>query len=112
MANEDLVCSEISVDGIKYQNGDIIVNDVLEGGENLTVGLIKTILVKSNTVSFVIKQFVAVKNSLGFFESKDVTAETLLVDQSNLADWKPLIMRGSETKFLFVLHHYISFDYS
>ena len=112
MGEDDLVCSEISVNGIKYQNGDLIVNEVLEGGEVLKVGLIKTILVRSNKVFLLNKQFVAARDSLGFFESKHVDSETLIVDQSNLADFKPLIMRGTATKFQFVLHHYISFDHS
>ena len=111
MDEEDLVCSEITVNGIKYQNGDLIVNEVIDGGDALKVGIVKTILVKSNQVFLVNKQYVAVRESLGYYESKYVDTEILVLAHSNLADIKPLIMRGTETKFQFVMHHYISFDY-
>ena len=105
MDEEDLVCSEITVNGIKYQNGDLIVNEVIDGGDALKVGIVKTILVKSNQVFLVNKQYVAVRESLGYYESKYVDTEILVLAHSNLADIKPLIMRGTETKLQFVMHH-------
>ena len=111
MDEEDLVCSEITVNGIKYQNGDLIVNEVIDGGDALKVGIVKTILVKSNQVFLVNKQYVAVRESLGYYESKYVDTEILVLAHSNLADIKPLIMRGTETRFQVVMHYYISFDY-
>ena len=88
------------------------MNEVLEGGEALKVGMIKTILVRGNKVCFVIKQYISVRDTLGYYESKNVDAEFLVKGSSTLADNKPLIMRGTVTKFQFVLHHHISFDHN
>ena len=112
MLEGDLVCSDIFVNSQNYQNGDLIVNEVLEGGEALKVGMIKTILVRGNKVCFVIKQYISVRDTLGYYESKNVDAEFLVKDSTTLADNKPLIMRGTVTKFQFVLHHHISFDHN
>ena len=108
MVEDDLVCNKIFVNGQHYHSGDLIVNDVLDGGETLKIGLIKTILVRGDEVCFVIKQYHAVKEPLGYYVSKHVDVEFLVKESSTLADNKPLIMRGTETKFQFVLHHYIT----
>ena len=76
------------------------------------MGLYHTILVRGKQVNFVITQYVAVKDNLGYFESKNVDVELLIKDSATLADSKPLIMRGTATKFQFVLHHHISFTHS
>ena len=112
MDEKDLVCSDILIQGIKYQNGDLVVHEVAEGGDVLKVGVIKSILVKNNEVFFVNHQYEAVKDEFGIFESRNRDSEFALQAHSMLADMKPLIMRGTAVKFQFVLHHYISFDYS
>ena len=111
MDDEDLVCGEILIQGVKYQNGDLVVHEVDESGDVLKVGVIKSILVKKNEVFLVNHQYEAVKNNLGIFESRNRDSEYALKAHSMLADIKPLIMRGTAVKFQFVLHHYISFDY-
>ena len=111
MNDEDLVCDDITINGMKYQKGELIVDEVLDGGDSLKVGLIKLILVRGDYVFFVVKEFVAVKDDLGFYESERVTSETSFIKSTSLADSKPLLKRGTPTKFQFVLHHFISFDY-
>jgi hypothetical protein len=112
MTRDDHICSDIQVDGIKYQTGALLVTEVLDGGDSLKVGLLKIVLIKDGKVFFVVKQFVAEKKHLGYYESKHVDTEFLFRNADTLADSKPLIMRGTETKFQFVLHHHISFDFS
>ena len=43
------ICSKITVNNQFYQNGDIIIVGI-EDCDNLSVGLIKTILIKNNKV--------------------------------------------------------------
>ena len=107
---DDIVCEEILVSGQKYKKGDLLVLEVFLGGDTLKVGVVQMILVKGEQVFYAVREYVARKSELGFFVSMHVSAETKFV--SKLADTKPLIMRGTMTKFQFVLHHYISFDYS
>ena len=111
MTRDDHICSEIQVDGIEYHTGALLVTEVLDGGDSLKVGLLKIVLLDGK-VFFVVKQFVAEKKYLGYYESKYVDTEFLFRNADTLADSKPLIMRGTETKFQFVLHHHISFDFS
>ena len=47
MSEDDLVCSEIFVNGMNYHNGDLIVNEVLEGG-GLRFGISRQYLIGSN----------------------------------------------------------------
>ena len=111
MDEKDAVCEEVIVNGFKYQKGDLVVIKVLDGGDKLKVGIIKTILLKGSDIYFVSSQYVAKKDVLGYFESSETDTEIIFSKSSSLADDKPLIMRGTLAKFLFVLHHHISFDY-
>ena len=77
MGDEDAVCEEIFVNRYKYQKGDIFVNEVLDGGEALKVGVIKMILLRGSEVFFVNTQYVAKKDIIGFYESSHVETEYL-----------------------------------
>ena len=112
MGDDDLLCNEIIVNDQKYETGDLTVMEILNGGNALKVGLLKLILVREAKVFFINKQYFAVKNYLGYYETNYVETEAVLKNSSTLADFKPLIMRGTPSKFLFVLHHHVSFDYS
>ena len=111
MDEKDAVCEEVIVNGFKYHKGDLVVIKVLDGGDKLKVGIIKTILLKGSDIYFVNSQYVAKKDFLGYFESSEIDTEIVFSKSSSLADDKPLIMRGTLAKFVFVLHHHISFDY-
>ena len=95
--------------GHNFKKGDVVVLEVIDGGDALKVGIVKMFLVKGGKVYFAVREYVARKTELGFFVTMHVSAETKFANK--LADTKPLIMRGTPTKFQFVLHHYISFDY-
>ena len=112
MNDGDAVCDEILVDGQKYQKGDLIVIQVLDGGDTLKVGVIKMILLRGDAdVYFVNTQYLATKNELGFFQSSTVETEFMFTESRTLADSKPLILRGTLAKFVFILHHHVSFQY-
>ena len=110
MSNDSLISSEIFVNNQTYKNGDLLALDV-EDDFNITVGLIKSILVKNNKVYFVLKKYECVRKFLRYFESLKQYEHCIFKESSQLADFKPLIKRGTEGKFIFVLHHNISFVY-
>ena len=88
-----------------------MVLKVTEGGEKLLIGLIEVILVRKTKVYLVVTRFVASKRDLGFFETESSDDELAYVEAKVLADFKPLIMRGTVSKFQFILHHNISFSH-
>ena len=110
MGNDDVICSEILVNNQVYKNGDIVVLEVTDC-DNVNVGLIQTILVKNEKVFFVNKKYKASKNLLQYFEAKPSEAPLVFTESGRLADFKPLIKRGTIEKFVFVLHHHVSFLY-
>ena len=111
MGNSDLLCSNIVVNNQQYKNGDLIVLDVTNA-DNLKVGLLQTILIKNNKVYFVVQNYDTTRTFLQYFESKECSDPIISFTESNkIADYKPLIKRGTSKKFIFVLHHHISYDY-
>ena len=111
MGDSDMICNNIFVNNQEYKNDDLIIIDITDC-DNVEVGLIKTILVKENNVYFVIKRFKAIRNWLQYFVSeKPVDNICEFVESSNMADFKPLIKRGTEDAFIFVFHHHPSFEY-
>ena len=107
---KDMLCSEVQFNGQDYKNGDLIVLQV-KSCDELTVGVIETIIVKYEEVHFVCRQYQCTRNWLQYFESQDIEQELIIVKGSEIVDYKPLIKRGSMNKFVFVLHHRISFEY-
>ena len=110
MADSDLICSTIFVNNMQYSNGDLIVLEV-EDIDAIKVGLVQTIVVKKDKVYFVVQKFKAKRAFLQYFESVEIDQISYFIESRNLADLKPLIKRGTSKKFLFVLHHHISFRY-
>lgn len=111
MGNNDLVCNTIIVRNQKYCNGDLIVVGI-EDSDNLSVGLVKSILVKRCKVFFVIQRYTAVRHWLRYFICKKPEFDVFeFADSSKICDYKPLIMRGTVKQFVFTMHHHVSFDY-
>ena len=110
IGQDDTVSDGILVFGQIFKKGDVVVLEVLSGGDALKVGLVKMFVIKGGKVYFAVREYVARKTELGYFVTMHVSAETKFA--ANLADNKPLILRGTPTKFQFVLHHNISFDYN
>ena len=109
LGGDDTVSEEVFLWGQKFKKGDVVALQVLDGGDALKVGLVKMLVIKRDEVCFAVREYVCRKTELGYFVSMHVSAETKFV--SKLADTKPLIMRGTASKFQFVLHHFISFDH-
>ena len=111
MGDSDLFFSDIFINNQVYKNGDLIVLHVYNP-DLITVGLIQTILLKNRKVYFVVQKYTASRNVLQYFESNDIIDSfSTFHESSTLVDYKPLIKRGTTKKFVFVLHHHLSFQY-
>jgi hypothetical protein len=111
MGDNDFICSKITVNNQFYQNGDIIIVGI-EDCDNLSVGLIKTILIKNNKVYFATQKYQATRNCLQYFECQKPTYDLCeFIESSKIVDFKPVIMRGTTQNFIFTLHHHVSYDY-
>ena len=112
MDEDDIVCAEVDLKCQKYQSGDILVLDAFDR-DSLKVGVIQTILVRGSEVYFVVIRYSAKRHKLGYFVTEDVDdQESCVCKASRIADYKPLIMHGTLTKFKFALHHYVSVSHS
>ena len=111
MSEKDFTSCEIIVNSQVYRNGDIIVIEAIDRN-NLKIGLIESILVKSDTVWFVSKRYLARRCNLGYFISQNQEDKSAFIKSSRLGDFKPLVKHGTSVKFKFSLHHHISVNYS
>jgi hypothetical protein len=110
MNNSGVICNEVFVNNQVYKNGDLLVLHVTDY-DNITTGVIQTILVQNNKVFFVLKAYECARSWLQYFESKKKYDTCVFKESSKLSDYKPLAKRGTERKFIFVLHHNLSFVY-
>lgn len=110
MSNEDLICNEIVVHNQLYKSGDIVILEVTDC-DDISIGVIKTILVKNAKVHFVCTKYKAARHWLQYFECKNSNTITTFTEASKLVDYKPLILRGTLECFVFMLHHHLSFQY-
>ena len=111
MGISDFLCKTVSVNNQSYKNGDIIIVGI-EDSDNMSVGIIMSILVKESKVHFVIQRYKAKRNWLRFFECEKCDDDIFeFIDCNKLIDFKPLIMRGTSQNFVFTLHHHVSFDF-
>ena len=70
------------------------------------------LLVKGNKVYFVVQKYNAVRSFLRYFESDKLLDDTPeFVEVSKVIDFKPLIKRGTSNRFLFFMHHHVSYQY-
>jgi hypothetical protein len=67
-----------------------------------------TILIRGDSVFFIVKQYVAIRSWLRFFKSSSDDPVLSIFDARNLADYKPLINHGTSSQLFFCLHHHIS----
>ena len=111
MGEDDMLVTEVDVKGQLYKINDLIVT-VMVDCDTLEAGLIKAILVKDNQLYFICKVYNCTRNWLQFFESQSCNESCKYVHFKKLADFKPLIKRGTTEKFVFVMHHRISVEYN
>ena len=111
MNNQDFLSSAVSFRSQMYKSGDIVVLKTYNPDE-LKVGLVLTILIRGDSVFFIVKPFVAIRSWLRFFKSSSDDPVLSIFDARNLADYKPLINHGTSSQLFFCLHHHInsSFD--
>ena len=107
----DMICEEITISGITYKKGDLVVQRMIDGGFKMLIGQIKLIIVQNDEVIYLCYQCVAEKTDLGYFKGSLEDSRMELVKAVSLADVKPLIMRGTSAAFIFVMHHFVSFEY-
>ena len=110
MGDDDLLVSDISANGQSYRNNDLIVL-VMKDCDTLEAGVIQAILIKNNQVYFVCKVYTCTRNRLQYFESLRCDDYCRFIHLNKIADYKPLIKRGTTSKFVFMLHHRVSFKY-
>ena len=110
MGESDFICSSIVVNNQEYKNGDLLVLSVTDAN-NISVGLLQTSLLKEDKVYFVVQKYLATRNILGYFETNAACDMSIFVHSNRIADFKPLIKRGTVNRFVFILHHHISFQY-
>lgn len=101
----DLLSDKVTIKGTSYQAGHIVVTKVVSC-DILEVGTIVNIVLRKDTVFFLLLQSQAARVKLGYFESLPSNT-AILVKYDQLADFKPLIKRGANDCFIFVLHHHI-----
>ena len=111
MAGKDVICNEVIFHNQVYKNGDIIVIDIKDS-DSMKVGLIQTVILRGSSIYFMTKEYTARRHWLRYFECKSsIVSDISFIKASQLADYKPLIMRGTPERFVFNLHHYVSFVY-
>jgi hypothetical protein len=107
MNNQDFLSSAVSFRSQMYKSGDIVVLKTYNPDE-LKVGLVLTILIRGDSVFFIVKPFVAIRSWLRFFKSSSDDPVLSIFDARNLADYKPLINHGTSSQLFFCLHNHIS----
>ena len=110
MSNDGLICSEVFVNNQTYRIGDLLVLHVTDY-DNITAGVIQTILIQNNKVFYVFKAYECARSWLQYFESKKQYNTCVFKESNKISDYKPLTKRGTERKFIFVLHHNLCFVY-
>ena len=110
MDSEDMLSSEITVRGQTYENGDLIVVK-MEDSDTAKIGIVQSILIKRGKVYFVCKVYHCIRHWLQYFESVSSEEFSTFVESKTIADFKPLIKRGTSQKFVFFMHHRVSFAY-
>ena len=101
----DQLSDQVVILGSKYRTGFLVIckafsEDVMQVGEILKV------ILRKNTLMFLVTLSEAVRNELGFFES--LPSDTVsVIKYDSLADYKPIIKRADNATFPFVLHHHV-----
>ena len=110
MGPNDVICEDLVLNSQKFKAGDLVLVGVYDRDE-VTVGIVQTLLVRMEEVFFVIRKFKALRNDLNYFVSESSDDSISFLKAQNLADHKPLIRYGTDLKFKFYLHHNVSFSY-
>ena len=83
----------------------------MEDSDTAKIGIVQSILIKRGKVYFVCKVYHCIRHWLQYFESVSSEEFSTFVESKTIADFKPLIKRGTSQKFVFFMHHRVSFAY-
>jgi hypothetical protein len=101
----DLISDQVVIRGTCYRAGFLVITKVVNE-DLLEVGEIIKIVMRKNTVRFLVIMSEAARNCLGFFDSLPSNTVALAAYDS-LGDYKPIIKRADNSSFPFVLHHHV-----
>jgi hypothetical protein len=101
----DIVASRVIAKGTVYRPGQVVVTQV-HSQDVLEVGDIQRIVVRGGKLYLLVTLHDAARNNFRYFESLP-SLKVKLVAYNKLSDYKPLVKRGKNICFPFVLHHHI-----
>ena len=101
----DLISDQVTIGGTCYRAGFLVITKVVNE-DMLEVGEIIKIVMRKNSVMFLVIMSEAARNCLGFSESHPSNIVALSAYDS-LGDYKPIIKRADNICFPFVLHHHV-----
>ena len=107
----DLVSIEMDFKSRKYVAGDIIVLSRVDQIE-INGGCVLAFIIRNRDAYVLVRHCVLKESTLGFFQCSRVEDSFGLVNMESLQDSYPLMRRGSEEKFLCILHHHVGFEYT
>ena len=106
-SSESLLMNKVKVFGTTYSPGKAVVMNKDNFGE-LSVGLIKIIILSDNKVYFLCKTVKIFQDRHNFYIFKEVISENVWLAQDDLLDYYPLTCYGSASNMRLVLHHFVS----
>ena len=68
MSDKGVICNEVFVNNLSYKTGDLLVLHVTDY-DNITTGVIQTILIQNDKVFFVLKAYECARRWLQYFGS-------------------------------------------
>jgi hypothetical protein len=101
----DQLYNQVVVWGTTYRTGFLVITKV-HSSEVIEVGEILKIVLRKDRVLLLLMLSDASRNNLGFFEALPKDTVTLASFES-LLDYKPIIKRGDNICYPFVLHHHV-----
>lgn len=102
---DDQLSDKVVIRGTTYRTGYLVITKVFSC-DVLEVGVILKVIVRKNSVRFLVVLSEAVRHRLGFFESLPLNT-VRLTHYKALADFKPLFKRADNACYPFVLHHHV-----
>lgn len=106
MEDDDILVKSVKISSQSYKTGDLLAVRVTDV-DSIDAGIVVAILVKSTDVYFICKMHSCTRNFLQYFESHSSDPNLSCINSKEIADYKPLVKRGSMDKFVFFLHHRI-----
>ncbi len=92
----------MTVNSTEYRLNMLVVLEV-SSQDKATVGWIKGIVIRGNTVLFLVTEKVCIRQSLRYFSSVEGKMKLSAVPCNNIKSFKPLIPRGTEYSYVFFL---------